>query len=1430
MTTLSPDNDKALLIVGIGASAGGLAAFSELLRQLPANPGMAFVLVQHLDPEQESMLGELLDNTTPMIVSTAKDGMEVEADHVYVIPPGTQMTIAQGVLHLSSRDRTPGAKTIDLFFQSLAEDQKNRAIAIVLSGSNNDGAIGIQEIRAAGGITFAQDRSTAEFAELPNAAVATGQVDFVLPPAQMAEELIKISQQTYLCEPLPLQDQPDTPLSQDDELRTVYQLLQRQMGVDFTQYKQTTFVRRLRRRMALQKLAQLTDYVQYLRETPSEIQTLYHDVLITVTSFFRDIETFSVLQERVFSELLEQDWAASSIRIWVAGCGTGEEVYSIAICLLEKLDSMMINPTIQIFGTDVNERTVEIARSGSYQDAQMEGVSPERRRRFFTEINGSYYINKSVREICIFAQHDLSSDPPFSDIDIVSCRNVLIYFNPPLQQRVLSIFHYSLKPTGFLVLGNSESVGDTSDLFEVYDSPTKIFLRKAVPTPLSFDFLASHYPHQLRDNDLQSFATTPNRSNVQQWADQIVINRYAPVGVVVDENLRILQFRGDTSDYLKPPLGEPSFNLLKMLHPALLVDVRTTIEQAKQQKIAVRWHSLRIEEMQEQSISVEIIPFSVAQGYCYLILFDRSLDRPSVDSPDEDEQTANPKEVAPETEVARLQRELALARQELLDTQTFLNLTVEEQESIRQKLTAANEEILSSNEELKSTNEELQTAKEEIQSANEELRTTNEELQSRNVESRRANDDLINLLNNVNIPILMLSNDLNIRSFTPAARGIFNLIPTDVGRPINNIRHNVDLPDLEHLAQEVMETLSAVEREVQSHQGHWYLLRIRPYRTLENQINGAVLALVDIDNLRRTEQELRDSQSQLQRELTAMNQIQALSLQLFSSLDLNQALNEVLEAAIAILQTPMGFVLLYDAEQDQYKIAAQQGFEPQTLEQFEELWTHNRSTYGRSLKQGERVIIEDVQTLPELEPFRQVAEAAGFRALQATPLVNRNREILGIISTHFQHPYQPTQRELQLLDLYVREASGFVEWVHVEQERQRLDEQERAARAANAVKDEFLAVLSHELRTPLNSVLGWAQILEQKTLRESTLKTLRESTLNRAIASIKNGALAQLQLIEDLLDTSCIIQERFQISLEPTDLTGLLEEAIASIHPQMAKKDIQIEADLEPLSELYLFDPGRMKQVFVNLLFNAVKFTPSGGRVRVQLTPSPIQIQVQVSDTGRGIEPDILPYIFDRFQQADSSNIRQEGGLGLGLFLVKSIVEAHDGTVAVDSPGIDQGATFTVTLPKVRVESEPPLPATAATPDKEISLEGIRLLITDDNSENIFLFTTIFQGYGATVVSAQSAAAALDLIPEQDLDLLIFDIGLPGMNGYELMRQVRSLPADQGGELPAIALTGYVSEQDIQAAMEAGFQCHIAKPVDVDQLVNTVCRLVSESL
>jgi two-component system CheB/CheR fusion protein len=842
-------------VVGVGASAGGLEAFTELLEGLSESPGMAFLFVSHLDPHHKSHLQEILSKVTPLPVKEVKEGMAVEANHVYVIPPATNMAITDGRLTLTPRATAPRPHMpIDHLFRSLATIQKDRAAAIVLSGNGSDGVLALQAIKAEGGITFAQDEKSAKHPSMPRAAVLDGNVDYVLRPRDIAAQLERIVRHPYARELLPLPEPvPPPPPEEGDPVAQIIGLLRSRTAVDFASYKQSTIRRRILRRMALRGLQSPQDYLQVLRDDAGEVHNLFQDFLIRVTQFFRDPEAFEALKEKVFPHLLQGHSVASPIRVWVAGCSTGEEAYSLAIALLEFLENRPDNVSIKILATDLNEAALEKARAGVYLDNIEIDVSPERLRRFFTRQEGSYQISKSVRELCIFSRHNMASDPPFSRLDLVSCRNVLIYMDTGLQKRVLPVLHYALNPDGFLFLGSSENVGTFVDLFSVVDAKHHIYAKRPMALGLPLNFTPG-LPGEARlmPGRRDQGPAVWSALDVQKEADRILLARYAPVGVVADDSMTVLQFRGRTAPFLEPAPGMASLDLYRMLREGLLAEVRSAVTQAKaEDRPAVRAGLRLTEGGPARQVRVEVVPFKVpASGVrFFLVLFQDMAEVPAAPAPAEAAPPA-PVPGSAEQQVAQLQQEIGALRE-------YLQSVIEEQESTNEELKSANEEILSANEELQSTNEELQTAKEEAQSANEELATVNEELRHRNAELARVNDDLINLLSGVNIPIVMVGRDLRIRRITPLAEKTFNLIATDVGRPLSDIKPNLNVADLPRLIAGVIDTLTPYEGEVQGGDDRWYLLRIRPYITLDNKIDGASVVLLDIDSIKREVERLK---------------------------------------------------------------------------------------------------------------------------------------------------------------------------------------------------------------------------------------------------------------------------------------------------------------------------------------------------------------------------------------------------------------------------------------------------------------------------------------------------------------------------------------------------------------------------------------------
>ena len=850
-TTLNDDQDDAnertvneetsFPIVGVGASAGGLEAFTQLLKALPIDTGMAFVLVQHLAPTHASALAEILSRTTTMPVLEVEDKSPVQPNHVYVIPPGRSMVIVNGALQLLPREGHGLHRPIDQFFRALAQDLGHQAIGVVLSGTASDGTLGLEAIKSEGGITFAQD-ATAQHEGMPHSAVASGCVDFVLPPLEIAREIVRISKHPYAIPVKAL----DPKTNEKPDLTQVIEVLHNVTGVDFTHYKFNTLYRRVTRRMIFQKIDMMKAYVDYLRQTPTEVESLYRDILISVTSFFRDPAAFESLKSLVFPRLIKDRSVHDPVRFWTLGCSTGQEAYSLAMAYTEAAETAGSSVPFQLFATDLNPAGIEKARAGVYPKDIVHDVSPERLKRFFTETETGYQISKVIRDACIFSRHNVLADPPFSRIDMISCRNLLIYLEPVLQQRIVPTLHYSLKAGGCLWLGGSETIGSYRNLFEAEDARHKIYIKKPGNSPRHNTFPISKSGAQ-RSSLISNTPQPSEGTDLPREADRVLLTKFAPPGVLITAELEILQYRGDTSPYLAPVPGKASLSLLKMLREGLLVGVRSAVLRAGKENASVREGGMRIKSGDgHRDVSVEVIPLRGQRGTegGFLVLFEDGASSSS----------QGQQETVVETESDAAAQENGRLAQELAATRDYLQSVIEQQEVANEELQSANEEVQSANEELQSTNEELETSKEEIQSSNEELATVNDELTNRIAESSLVNNDLINLIDSVQIAIVIVGQDLRVRRFTPLAENLLKLIPTDVGRPLADIKLNLEnLPDLEPMLAEVLATVTPQEHDVRDKQGHWYSLRIRPYRTTENKIDGAVVMLVDMDVQKRAQ-------------------------------------------------------------------------------------------------------------------------------------------------------------------------------------------------------------------------------------------------------------------------------------------------------------------------------------------------------------------------------------------------------------------------------------------------------------------------------------------------------------------------------------------------------------------------------------------------
>ena len=846
-TQLNSETVAKFPVAGIGASAGGLEAFLQLLKGLPIDTGMAFVLVQHLDPKHDSQLAGLLERATQMPVCEAVDGQILRPNLVHVMPSNVRMTVASGRLVLVPRGNE--MSPIDCFLRSLAAEYGELGVGVILSGTGADGTAGVEAVKAAGGITFAEDSASAKFSSMPENAVASGFVDFVLSPEKIGIELARIARHPGLQQRTAQKVQKARTEESVALTARMLRLLSVRVGVDFTHYKKSTLQRRIAHRMVLRGVDHEAQYLRLLEKEVPEVDALFRDALIHVTSFFRDPEVFQTLRERVLPQIVKRKQLGEPIRLWVPGCSTGEEVYSLAICLLEVLPADVERPRIQIYATDISEAAIARGRAGVYPKSISREVSAARLKRFFSVCTDGYQVAKALREACIFARQDVASDPPFARIDLISCRNLLIYFDAELQKKVLPALHYALNPGGYLVLGLSEGSSSFHDLFEAVDPKQKIFAKKHTPrsTPII------ERPARFGASRHQGKRAAPlpaNPPDIRRSGDRVLLRRLSPCGVTIDSELRVLEFRGRTSAYLEQPTGAASLDFLRMIREDLLTDVRTVLEQAMKSEAPAKRQSMVTNDAgRPEHLAIEVIPFHAppSQEWFFHVLFRAAKGAESAVVPTHSQQNL-PAEAAEERTTA--------LREQLASTREAFQAILEDREATNEEMQVANEEMQSANEELQSTNEELETAKEELQSANEELTTLNDELGVRNTELTLLINDLNNLSSGVDFPVVMLDKNLRMRRFSAKAAEMFKLEDGKIGERIDIL--SSELPELPKLASRVMRRREGVEKEIVRADGHHYSLRIRPYLTNVGEVEGAVIFLININQIKQAEKERQE--------------------------------------------------------------------------------------------------------------------------------------------------------------------------------------------------------------------------------------------------------------------------------------------------------------------------------------------------------------------------------------------------------------------------------------------------------------------------------------------------------------------------------------------------------------------------------------------
>jgi two-component system CheB/CheR fusion protein len=1529
-------------IAGVGGSAGGLDAFSQLLKHLPVDTGIAIVVVQHLGATHESELTSLLSRATKMPTQEVTDDLQVLPDHVYVIPPNASMTIVKGVLKLAPRPegRTP-PHPIDVFFESLAHDQGDCAIGVVLSGAATDGTLGLEAIKAEGGIAFAQD-ATAKYDSMPRSAIAAGCVDFIMSPAEIAAELARIAQHPYVLgagvrdavrdagererasaredeTPEPSRGRPRVAgvratITRAEEaahsgtgkepegFKKILLRLRAHSGVDFSRYKSTTIERRIARRMVLSNHTTFSGYAKFLRDNARELDTLFSDVLISVTSFFRNPDAFDVLKRVVFPDIVKRR-VEGPVRVWVLGCSTGQEAYSIAMAFLEAMESVTRAPAIQIFATDLNDASLAKARIGVYPKSLAEELDPARLRRFFVETDGGYRVIKSLRDSVVFAHQDVITDPPFSRVDLVCCRNLLIYLEQSLQTKALTSFHYALKPGGYLFLGASESIGQLSEFFTPVDHKHKIFSKKAALAGSAIPMVggARHTEHTRGPKPQALAVPAPIRTELsaQYEADRLIINQFAPPSVVVNADLQILQFRGATEHYLAPARGKASLDVLKMARDGLMLPLRATIGRARKTGRTVRKENIRIvRDRASHAINIEVTPLRNLKERCYLILFEDAAVRGKAGREAEGaaHRTGAQAVRGDGAGMKILRQRLALSEREHAETRDYLQAIQEQYEATAEELQAASEESQSANEELQSINEELETSKEELESTNEELTTINEEMAHRNTQLNQLNEDLHNLHVSSHAAIVVLSGDLKIRRFTPLAEKEFDLASTDIGQSFSRVRHhlyappNPDAPmaparpaDLDALVRDALGKGGLQEHELRDADGHWYALRIRPYATLDGTTDGAVLVLVDIDVLKRSEEALVGALSGAE---AARDYSQAIIRTMRDPLlvldkDLRvKTANSAFYSTFQLMPKETENRFLYDIAGGEWNVPALRRLLDGVLTRNDEF--NDFEVTGEFREIGRRSLLISATRLDEStgapgsillsmydmtarrrmeemlrtsEASRHAAERFAFLAdsipqkiftasasgevdyfnpqwIEYTGLTLD--QILGWGWTEFIHPddlaghVQAWTRSIATgapfhFEQRFRRADGTYRW-HVSRSVPVRNIDGRIATWVGSSTDVNDIKEADRHKEEFLAMLGHELRNPLAPIR-SSMQLLRNTGSDsdrgrRAVEMMHHHVGRVVRLVDDLLDVGRINHGKIALHRERAEIGPLILYAVDAARAVTDLARQDLTVSL-PSDPVYLdIDHSRMTQVLSNLLDNASKYTPAGGHIQVSVEQDGVNATIRVRDSGIGIAADDLPRIFNLFTQIDGSRDRAQGGLGLGLPLARRLVELHDGVINAFSDGLGHGTEFAVRLP-LSVEAEPE-PEERGRRDSD-PVRRRRILVVDDNKDAAISLGMLLELSGHEVHVAHDGIEAVERAAALQPDIIFLDIGLPKLSGVDAARQIRS--ARGGSSVLLVALTGRGSDEDRVKSAAAGFDHHLIKPVDftvVEALVNAV--------
>lgn len=1391
---------KSFTVVAIGASAGGLEAVTQLLKNLSPTTGMAFIYVQHLSPDHKSLLDVLLSKVTQMPVQLI-DNMEfIKPNTVYIIPNDKEIEVTDGHIKLIPRPKSRTSNfSIDLLFSSLAQTHHENIIGVILSGSANDGTQGLKKIKQAGGVTFAQDES-AKFRSMPNSAIAAGIVDFVLSPKEIGIELTRISQHPLEINKLIKKTQETVIENSNPELNIILQLLHKRKSVDFSHYKMNTIKRRMLRRMLVNKIKTLKEYTELLSNENNEVDLLYQDLLINVTNFFRDTEAFLHLKNVILPKLLETKAAGETLRLWVAACATGEEVYSIAMLLFEIQENNPNSIPFQIFASDLSVDAIRIARIGEYSTTQLATVSPERLQRFFVKSKNKYRITKELRDVCVFAKHNILRDPPFSRMDFISCRNMLIYLDTTAQKKAISTFHYALNDGGCLMLGKSETIGTSAQLFTILDKKFKFYSRKKNSGLRTIPDLTSRISHPTMPDK----NTTPNSTfkkippslngTIGMAFDTVLLEHHVPASVIINYDLEILQFRGSTSLYLQHSPGKASFNILKMAHIEISFELRNAIHHAIKTKLPIRKMGIEMNrnpiDNTIQIVNIEVIPLNIEREEPLLIvIFTGYIQQETEEESIKGEQNNT---IAKDRRIKKLEEELAAARADM-------GSITHDQEAANEELQSANEEIVSSNEELQSLNEELETSKEEIESTNEELITSNQELQFRIQQVEELNHYNEAILSTVHEPVLILDKNIEIKSANKSFCKTFHVTEEEcIGKSLYQLGNNQwDIEKLRELLEEIVPKNNRFhDFEVE----HIFpiigkkIMLLNAHRIIQSRENEEliVLTIIDITDVRNLAIELQVKEKKV---LEVQLEVEKKALKLIE--DSNKRYNMML------MQSPFSFAILKGKDM-LIKLAN---------DSIKELWGKESAIEGKSL----------FNVLPELEHtaipimleevYTTGIPQEGYEFL--IPMI-RNGELKDAYFNFVYQPYLDTDESILGVTIIAYEVTDHINLKNELIEAKRIaEENTKIAENALKSKQQFLSNMSHEIRTPMNAIIGFTNV---------ALKTDLNKEQKEFITAIKSSGSALIVLINDILDLAKVDAGKMTFDKKNFNIYESIADIFYLFESKCSEKNLILEQQYDTRIPKYIVgDSLRLRQIILNLISNAIKFTAKGKIIlSVQMLKEDSEkttIEFTLTDTGIGIPKNKLTHIFDNFEQASTEISRLYGGTGLGLAIVKQLVEHQGGTLIVKSEE-GKGSTFGFIMDFEKFSAETP----AETENIYNTIEGLestKILVAEDVPLNQLLIKIILEEFGFQCDIAENGKVAIEKLKENSYDIVLMDILMPEMNGFEATDYIRNT---MNSKIPIIALTADVTTVDVQKSKNVGMNDYISKPIDEKLLYEKIIK------